>query len=63
MVAVIVVGGYVLALLMGKTFPAGYDELARIVVVALFLTANGEHGGDHALANKLLGAVKRREGE
>jgi hypothetical protein len=42
MVAVVVVGGYVLALLMGKAFPPGYDELARIVVVALFLTANGE---------------------
>ena len=42
MVAVIVVGGYVLALMMGKAFPEGYDELARIVVVALFLTANGE---------------------
>ncbi len=42
MVAILVVGGYVLALLMGKAFPAGFDELARIVVVALFLTANGE---------------------
>lgn len=43
MVAVIVVGGYVLATLLGRTPPAGYAELARIVVVALFLTANGEH--------------------
>ena len=42
MVAVVVLGGYVAAMLMGRQFPAGFDELARIVVVALFLTANGE---------------------
>ena len=42
MVAVIVLAGYVAAMLTGKQLSAGYDELARIVVVALFLTANGE---------------------
>ena len=42
MVAVIVLGGYVTALLIGKPPTAEYGELARIVVVALFLTANGE---------------------
>lgn len=42
MVAVIVLGGYVVATLMSRELPAGYAELARIVVVALFLTANGE---------------------
>ena len=47
MVAVVVLGGYVAAMLMGRQFPAGFDELARIVVVALFLTANNEkpHAG------------------
>ena len=42
MVAVIVLAGYVAAMLTGKQLSSGYDELARIVVVALFLTANGE---------------------
>jgi len=42
MVAVIVLAGYVAGTLMGKQLPTGFDELARIVVVALFLTANGE---------------------
>ena len=42
MVAVIVLGGYVTTLLMDKPPSTGFDELARIVVVALFLTANGE---------------------
>ena len=45
MIAVIVLGGYVLGVLLGKELPSGYAELARIVVVALFLTANGENGG------------------
>ena len=43
-VAVIVLGGYALALLFQREMPQEYAELARIVVVALFLTANGEHG-------------------
>lgn len=42
MVAVIVLGGYVAALLMGRELPPELDKLASIVVVALFLTANGE---------------------
>ena len=63
MVAVIVLGGYVVALLMGKQAPAEYGELARIVVVALFLTTNGEErsGGDRTLASKIVSAVKERE--
>ncbi len=48
MVAVIILVGYVLAPLVGKELPAGFAELARIVVVALFLTANGEHNEGRA---------------
>ena len=59
MVAVVVLGGYVAAMLMGKQFPTGFDELARIVVVALFLTANGEEkSGDHVLASKIVSAAR-----
>lgn len=42
MVAVIVLGGYVAALLTNRPLPSEFGELASIVVVALFLTANGE---------------------
>ena len=43
MTAVVLTMGYVVGMLMRVQMPEQAHELVRIVIVALFLTANGEH--------------------